>query len=137
MRLSIPIRAVLVLNGREHWGARQRRVKMERETTHVIWLIEKPAIALPCKVTLTRVAPRPLDSHDNLAASLKAVVDQLAIELGLPVNAKGHAQDSDPRVSWAYAQRKGGVREYAVEVEVVQVKELSQVVPRATSEGAP
>jgi hypothetical protein len=44
------------MNVREHYMARSRRVKLERETTG--WALkgsEKPA--LPCTVTLTRTAP--------------------------------------------------------------------------------
>ncbi len=61
-------------------------------------------------VTLTRVAPRALDD-DGAVTSLKACRDGVADALGLP-------NDRDPRVTWRYAQRRGKVREYAVEVRL-------------------
>jgi hypothetical protein len=66
---------------------------------------------MPCSITLTRIAPRRLDS-DNLARSLKAVRDGIADAIGV--------DDGDPRLEWRYAQEQGAVREYAVRVEVVR-----------------
>lgn len=64
---------------------------------------------LPATITLTRVAPRRLDS-DNLAGSFKAVQDEVAALMGI--------DDGDPRITWVYAQRSPSVpNEYAVEVE--------------------
>jgi hypothetical protein len=60
-------------------------------------------------ITLIRVAPQKLDSHDNLPTALKPVVDGITDALGLP-------NDRDPRISWAYDQRRSGAREYAVDV---------------------
>ncbi len=62
-------------------------------------------------VTLTRVAPCELDSHDNLRTALKPMVDGITDALGLK-------SDRDPRVSWNYAQEAAGVREYGVKVEL-------------------
>ena len=62
------------------------------------------------KVTITRVAPRPLDSHDNLRSSLKAVVDGISDWLGV--------KDNDERIEWAYAQERGAPKTYAVRIEV-------------------
>jgi hypothetical protein len=64
---------------------------------------------LPCVVTLTRIAPRALDD-DNLRGALKATRDEVAAWLLV--------DDRDPRVTWTYAERRGAVREYAVEVSV-------------------
>ncbi len=60
---------------------------------------------LPCVVTMTRIAPRPLDD-DNLTRSAKAVRDQLAVD------------DRDPRVAWRCQQERGGVHEYAVRIRL-------------------
>ena len=56
-----------------------------------------------------------------MAAALKAVRDQVAVEVGLPL-AKMRprqkmpvADDRDPRVSWEYAQERG---DYAVRIEI-------------------
>jgi hypothetical protein len=120
IKFTIPVKVTNPLNENQ-WGksgfARMRIRKKQRDTTRLVWLASVPTRpVLPCTVKLTRIAPRPLDSHDGLRAALKAIVDQLAVELGLPVNAKGHADDADPRVSWMYGQRRGNVREYVVEV---------------------
>ena len=50
-----------------------------------------PAFPLPCVVTLTRVAPRLLDEHDNLRASLKACVDGISQRLAVKDPAQGAA----------------------------------------------
>lgn len=62
-------------------------------------------------VKLTRVAPRELDGHDNLRTAFKPIVDGVTDALGLP-------NDRDPRVSWAYGQRRGAAREHLVEIEL-------------------
>lgn len=64
--------------------ARVRRVKRERKAVRLLWpwRWKGRAWSFPLLVTLTRVSPspKPLDD-DNLAASLKAVRDQVAAEL--------------------------------------------------------
>lgn len=66
--------------------------------------------ALPCTVTLTRIAPRDLDG-DNLQSSLKAIRDGVADFLKV--------DDRDSRVTWAYAQERGAPKFYGVRVEIV------------------
>jgi hypothetical protein len=89
-------------------------VKRERQVTH---LIADQAGVLPlgpnqtAAVTLTRIAPRPLDL-DNLAMSQKGVRDELAVVLGLPDDRDGYW------VTWRYGQRRGEPKQYAVEVEI-------------------
>jgi hypothetical protein len=63
-----------------------------------------------CAITLTRIAPRELDAHDGLRSALKPVVDGVADFFG--------CKDNDPRLSWQYEQRRGRVREYAVEIRL-------------------
>lgn len=60
-------------------------------------------------VKLTRVAPRELDC-DNLRGALKGCRDGVADWLCI--------NDRDRRVRWEYDQRPGGVREYAVQIEI-------------------
>lgn len=88
--------------------ARARRVKKEREAVHWLLLPHRPA--LPCVVTLTRVAPSNGLDGDNLQGSLKACRDGVADWLKV--------DDRDPRVTWLYAQRRGRVKQWAVEVQV-------------------
>lgn len=105
--LTIPIRTISALNSREHWSARARRVKKERETT--AWLLkghQKPE--LPVVVKLTRVGPtNGLDQGDNLNSAMKGVRDQIAEWLGI--------NDRDPRARWRYDQRRA--KDWGVEVE--------------------
>jgi hypothetical protein len=65
-------------------------------------------------ITLTRIAPRKLDT-DNLVSACKGVRDGIADTLGV--------DDGDERITWKYAQRKGKPKQYAVEVEVESAKE--------------
>jgi hypothetical protein len=63
-------------------------------------------------ITLTRIAPRALDS-DNLASGLKAARDGVADALGV--------DDGSSRIEWRYAQQRGKAGEYAVRVEIQAV----------------
>ena len=121
--VDVPIRTVSELNRRDHHMARHRRVTVQRGVVALVLratLRGRPP-TLPLVVRLVRVAPRDLDEGDNLAAALKAVRDQVAVEVGLPL-AKMRprqkmpvADDRDPRVSWEYAQERG---DYAVRIEI-------------------
>ena len=104
---SLPLRTFSTLNQREHWAKRAKRVKSERATA---FMLTPNGLQLPLVIRLVRIAPRPLDSHDNLASSMKGVVDGIADRLGI--------KDNDERVHWFYSQSKGKPREYAVKVEV-------------------
>jgi hypothetical protein len=112
----VPLRTRSAPNLREHWGTRATRVARERRATMMAWL------TVPMKtrwnvrfgtrmliVTLTRTAPRVLDD-DNLRGCLKAVRDEVAAQLDI--------DDGDGRVLWAYQQRRGEPKQYAVRVEV-------------------
>ena len=97
MIVTIPIALPSAANLREHWAAKHRRVKSQRDA--VAWILGNRARpALPVVVMLTRVSARTLDD-DNLRGAFKAVRDQLATWLGV--------DDADPRVRWDYDQRKG------------------------------
>jgi hypothetical protein len=97
--ISLPLRLESVANLREHWTARHRRAKQHR-------FIAKCAVRVHVNqpwadrldVLLVRIAPRALDSHDNLRISCKGVVDGVADALGV--------DDRDPRVTWRYEQEK-------------------------------
>lgn len=105
VRVVLPLRTVSEANGREHWARKAKRAKAQRRTAFCL----APAASLPAVVTLTRLAPRELDD-DNLRPALKACRDGIADRLGI--------NDRDPRVRWQYAQQRGGVREYAVLVDI-------------------
>ena len=108
IRVEVPIRTVSEMNVRGHWAPRAQRAKRHRQTTR--WALRTTSRpALPCTVTLTRIAPRELDG-DNLQASFKATRDGVADWLNV--------DDRDPRVVWRYAQRRGERKRYAVEVRI-------------------
>ena len=118
MTFLIPIRTFSEANLREHWAVKARRVKLQREAVAVMWQMQKQCNRIQVAsfvdsgltITLTRIAPRALDSHDNLPRSMKAVVDQLASQLCI--------DDRCRTIHWQYAQRKGKAKEYAVEVDI-------------------
>lgn len=104
----------------QHWTKRDARVRSQGET--VAWHLRtlSPAaivrsarlglrVQRPLVVLLTRIAPRALDSADNLPGSLKAVRDAVAAELGI--------DDRTTLVTWLYDQEKGTA---AVEILIVQ-----------------
>lgn len=101
--LALPLRLGSGLNAREHWRARARRVRAERDAV-ALYLAREKRPALPVRVELVRVAPSNGLDSDNLQGSLKACRDQVADWLG--------TDDRDPRIAWVYAQERGawGVR---------------------------
>lgn len=114
------IKLVSVANLREHWATRAARNKRQRELAHRRAQIElcrlrewahAPDISKPMTITITRIAPRKLDS-DNLASSAKAVRDGIADALGI--------DDGSDLVTWLYAQSKGFPHEYGCQVRIEQ-----------------
>ena len=110
MTILLPLRTVSVSNVREHWSARALRAKQHR-------MVAKVEVVAALKgarshdqvrtVTLTRLAPRSLDT-DNLAASLKAIRDGGADALGVT--------DGPGGIAWRYQQAKA--RTYGVRITV-------------------
>jgi hypothetical protein len=116
----------------KHWGAKAKLVRKARVATS--YALVQPAElrhavrrwgnayaldvdAPQLVVTITRVAPRMLDPGDNIATACKPVRDQIAEALGV--------DDRDSRITWRVGQRRGKPKEYACEVEIV---ELAQAV---------
>jgi hypothetical protein len=100
-RVLVPLHAGRGQNEREHFMARARRVKGERDTTG--WALRaherrhrKPH--LPCMVRLERQGPTPGLDDDNLVGSLKAVRDAVAEWIGV--------DDDDPRIHFEYTQAR-------------------------------
>lgn len=120
--VTIPVKTTNPNNGAQGWSknaafAKARARKAQRRAAHLhvrsvmprTWLTSPP---WPLVVTVRRVAPSSgLDPHDGLGAALKGCIDGVADALGL-------TNDRDPRVTWRLEQRRGGPREYGVEVEV-------------------
>lgn len=110
--VTLPIRIESTPNKREHWAVKAKRSKGHRETAR--WLLGVAGVRPTwgrMRVKLTRIAPRHMDS-DNLAAGCKATRDGIADWLGI--------DDGCDRLTWEYAQRKGDVRQYAVQVQITE-----------------
>ena len=112
---EIGFRTRNLLNGTWRWRDVYRYKREAKAFTAADWRIQlgywRPR--LPCKVTLTRIAPRKMDSHDNLRAAMKPIVDTLAAIIGV--------DDGDPQVTWDYDQARGEPRTYAVRVEIKEL----------------
>ena len=109
MRITIPVATVSEANRRDHWSLKAKRAKGHRKAAFWALQAEVASKVVPDSVTMTRVAPRPLDD-DNLRSALKAVRDGIADYFGI--------NDRDPRVTWRYGQERGEVRQNYVVVVI-------------------
>jgi hypothetical protein len=120
-----PLRTVPETNSREHWQKKHRRAKTQRSATYY-WLrhvlLTPEALPMPLTITLTRISPRALDDMAATGASMKSIQDGIADFL-FQCPGEGHKYDNDPRLTWHYAQRQGGVRQYAVEMTFAATQE--------------
>ena len=112
-----PLRTVTESNSGGHWRTRHTRGKKQRELAYYMLkhLLTTPAcLPLPLTITLTRISPRSLDMDNSISAA-KHIIDGI-VDFVLDCPGEGHKHDNDPRLTWRYQQRKGGVRRYAVEI---------------------
>jgi hypothetical protein len=110
-----PFRTVSESNQREHWSVKHRRTKMQRSTVFYWlrhWLGVRCPVTLPMTITITRVAPRALDSG-NLENAMKSIQDGIADYLS---GTYLGGQDRQQGLIWRYAQRRGGVGRYGLEI---------------------
>lgn len=101
-------------NKRGHWTKGAKRAASTRGAVTMAMRCRAmvPGLTLDkgVAVTITRIAPRPLDD-DNNARACKAVRDGIADWLGI--------DDRDERVSWRYEQRKDQrAHYYGVEIRI-------------------
>lgn len=95
--ITVHIKTKSTLNLREHYAAKAKRIKGERDAVRDTLRPWLPDPLLPRAVLLTRHGSRLLDD-DNVRGALKGVRDEVAAWLGI--------DDADPRVQWCYAQQK-------------------------------
>ena len=110
VRLSLRIRSEA--NSREHWRKKAARAKEHRfQAAYALRKANRwgEPVTAPAIITLTRIAPRKLDS-DNLAGGFKAARDGIADWLNI--------DDGDERLTWVYAQRRGKPNEYDAEAVI-------------------
>lgn len=117
---QLPIKTASEANSSEHWTRKAKRHKLQKQWIKAVFHREKPLIAIPCHVVLTRLAPRDLDCHDNLPCSLKYIADAIAEEI-IGEYTPGRADDSK-EITWEYRQEKGKPKEYSVKIEIMQVE---------------
>lgn len=133
---EIPLKTVSEGNSREHWHKAAARHTSQQWWVRCLFNREIRLIPEPCEVTMTRIGPRFLDS-DNLQTSMKWIRDELGACMfpekvvtyrtrsGKIAQNKGHA-DSDPRVTWKYAQEKGKIQGIRIEIRSLEeVPDLS------------
>lgn len=110
---TIALRTVSEANrsNREHWAQQAKRHRQQRQTTtqylRTDWGRLMTNWQTPATITLTRIAPRALDT-DNLSSALKHVRDGVADWCG--------TEDNDPLLTWEYSQEQGKPRDYAVRI---------------------
>lgn len=117
----IPVKLESAANLWAHWGVKKaRHEKYDKELMAIRPEIIK--MPLPCVIRLTRVSPRELD-YDNLLHAFKPVRDTISQFL-IPEKKRGHG-DSDKRIKWEYAQRKGPPKTNAFEIYIEATNEGS------------
>ena len=107
---TIPMALPSVANLREHWSKRAARAKQHRMLVNLHRPLFRPLGNDSAVVTITRLAPRRLDS-DNLQGACKALRDGVADCMGV--------KDNHPRVTWVYLQWTSKIP--TVRIEVVYV----------------
>ena len=117
IKIELPIVTVSEANrGSEHWRIKAKRHKLQKAAVYKLMRAQLLSVCLPCRIKMTRIAPRFLDKHDNLPMSQKYLVDAIC-EILIPGKAVGRADDSD-QLTICYDQEKRGVKEYGVVVEI-------------------
>lgn len=118
LSVTLPLRLVNASNAREHHFTRARRVARERLVIQCALtqrIRSAGLIGAPCRVRITRLAPRKLDKHDNLCVSGKAIADEIARIVGV--------DDRDERWVFEYAQEKAKAFGVRIELEALVAKE--------------
>lgn len=115
----LPIRTVSEANNTDHWLKKSKRHAEQKWVVKKIFRDLKLEFDLPIVVTLTRLSSKTLDAHDNLPASVKYIVDQIAAEITGDERA-GRADD-DKRIEWRYDQRKVARNSFGVDVRVEEI----------------
>ena len=113
-KFHIPMKILSEANLSEHFRVKAARKKKQKKIIKLFLVNSK--IQPPCKVILTRIAPRDLDSDDNLPAAMKHPKDIVADHL-IPGLAPGRADGSN-LIKWEFAQKKGNPKYYALEIHI-------------------
>jgi len=120
--IEIPLRIKSEQNISHNWKVRAAYHKLQRETISLHLLASKKP-KLPCKITFCRIAPRKLDSHDNLRYALKWSVD--CISEWITGDARSGRADSNPNLTFEFDQKYGGPKVYALRVTFEECDKLA------------
>jgi hypothetical protein len=120
LTVTIPgLRLVSEANAHEHWRKRHQRARGQKANVTMMLraMFARPSFASPTPlvVTITRVAPRMLDS-DNATGSAKHVRDGIAKWLG-------RDDSMTSGIEWVVRQAKGRPGEYRVEIRIETAEE--------------
>ena len=113
----LPFKLENLANKREHWGARARRAKLQRDGAHILTheALHHERLAWNkdgrLRIDIVRVGKNMMDT-DGLTISAKHIRDGIADELAV--------DDGDPRLIWTYGQRIG--KQYGVEITIGVVR---------------
>ena len=112
----VPVTILSEANKVDHWRTKDKRKKEQKNAIKLV--MGRTKVKPPCIVSLTRIAPRALDAEDNLPSSLKWAKDCVA-DILVPGKQSGRA-DGDKRITWILAQKKGKVRQYGLEIHLME-----------------
>lgn len=138
IRWEIPLKTISESNTHEHWTKASKRHRQQQFFIRALFTAEIRPIPMPCVITMTRISTRMLDADDNLPGAFKFIKDEIGAQLfpekvvtyktrtGRSSKNKGHA-DSDPRVTWKYAQEKGTIQGIRIEICAAPVPPLDIV----------
>lgn len=124
--LVIPVRTCSEINQHRGWRRQHQRTKEQKRVTWLLLNARATTPSLPCRVQMTRLAPRRLDS-DNVESSTKWVRDAVAHWLGV--------DDADERVDWARVKQEKS-KQYGVRIEIYSTAPTATYVATAASANA-
>jgi len=113
VELIVPVITISEANNFDHWTKSAARHKKQKGIIKLYWNKIRNLVSLPCKMQLTRLAPRNLD-FANLCMSLKWVEDSCAEEL--TGNYVPGRADGDSRLKTTFSQEKS--KEYGVKITI-------------------
>jgi hypothetical protein len=112
--LDLPLQTVSEANCFESWHKKNDRHRAQRQMVAKFLNPHRNKITLPCKIMLTRFAPKELDAFENLPMSFKYIVDAICgIITG---DYRPGRADSDKRISLACGQVKSP--EYGIRIAI-------------------
>jgi hypothetical protein len=119
---TVPIKTVPESNrSSEHFIVKSKRHRTQQLQMWAALHNKNLDVQLPCRIKLTRIAPRKLDKAENLPMSMKWVTDSIADYI-FPGQAAGRADDTTD-IEFFFDQEKGDPKEYAIRVTIYQRKE--------------